>query len=121
MRPEDIGYINPHATSTPQGDVAEHRALSAAFGEALARTPVSATKSMLGHMLGGAGAAESIAVVCTLRDGTIHPSINVDELDPQLAGFDVVVREPRRADVRYALKLSAGFGGHNCALVFERA
>jgi 3-oxoacyl-[acyl-carrier-protein] synthase II len=120
VRPEDIGYINPHATSTPQGDVAEYRALSAAFGEALARTPVSATKSMLGHMLGGAGAAESIAVICTLRDGTIHPSINVDELDPQLAGFDVV-REPRRADVRYALKLSAGFGGHNCALVFERA
>ena len=120
VAPGDIGYINPHATSTTQGDVAEYRALSSAFGDALARTPISATKSMLGHMLGGAGAAESIAVICTLRDRIIHPSINVDELDPIFAGIDLV-REPRRADVRYALKLSAGFGGHNCALVFERA
>ena len=81
---------------------------------------MSATKSMLGHMLGGAGAAEAIAVLCTLRDQVIHPSINVDELDPIFAGIDLV-RETRPADVRYALKLSAGFGGHNCALVFERA
>jgi 3-oxoacyl-[acyl-carrier-protein] synthase II len=116
----DVGYINPHATSTPQGDVAEYRALASAFGEALARVPMSATKSMLGHMLGGAGAAESIAVLCTLRDQVIHPSINVDELDPIFAGIDLV-REARPAHVRYALKLSAGFGGHNCALVFERA
>lgn len=120
VAPADIGYINPHATSTPQGDVAEYRALSAAFGDALARTPVSATKSMLGHMLGGAGAAESIAVVCTLRDQVIHPSINAEDLDPVFEGLDLV-RERRAADVRYALKLSAGFGGHNCALVFERA
>jgi 3-oxoacyl-[acyl-carrier-protein] synthase II len=116
----DIGYINPHATSTPLGDVAEHRALSAAFGEALARTPVSATKSMLGHMLGGAGAAESIAVVCTLPHQVIHPSINQDHPDPAFEGLDLV-RERRAASVRYALKISAGFGGHNCALVLERA
>ncbi len=120
VRPADLGYINPHATSTPQGDVAEYRALTAALGDALARTPMSATKSMLGHMLGGAGAAESIAVVCTLRDQVIHPSINADDLDPIFEGIDLV-REKRAADVRYALKLSAGFGGHNCALVFERA
>ncbi|MEZ4310127.1 MAG: beta-ketoacyl-[acyl-carrier-protein] synthase family protein [Polyangiaceae bacterium] len=120
LAPKDIGYINPHATSTPQGDIAEYRALSAVFGERLPRTPVSATKSMLGHMLGGAGAAESIAVVCTLRDQVIHPSINAEEIDPAFEGLDLV-RERRSADVRYALKLSAGFGGHNCALVFERA
>ena len=74
---------------------------------------------MIGHLLGGAGAVESIATVCTLRDQTIHPSINVDDLDPAFAIR--LVREKEHADVRYALKLSAGFGGHNGALVFERA
>ena len=120
VSPSDIGYVNPHATSTPQGDVAEYRALRGAFGDALSKVPVSATKSMLGHMLGGAGAAESIAVVCTLRDQVIHPSINVDDIDPVFEGLELV-RERRAADVRFALKISAGFGGHNCALIFERA
>ena len=114
----DVGYVNPHATSTPAGDVAEYLSLKLVFADALARTPISATKSMIGHLLGGAGAAESIATVCTLRDQTIHPSINVERLDPQ---FDIdLVREARRADVRYAMKTSAGFGGHNCVLIFER-
>ncbi|MCK6592095.1 MAG: beta-ketoacyl-[acyl-carrier-protein] synthase family protein [Polyangiaceae bacterium] len=119
IKPEDIGYINPHATSTPQGDIAEYAALARVFGEGLSKIPISATKSMIGHLLGGAGAVESIAVVCSLVDQEIHPSINVDDLDPAFA-LDVV-RERRRADVRYALKCSAGFGGHNCALVLERA
>lgn len=119
VRPEDIGYINPHATSTPQGDVAEFVALSRVFGERLRQIPISATKSMIGHLLGGAGAVESIAVICSLLDQEIHPSINVDDLDPAFA-LDVV-RERRRASFRYALKCSAGFGGHNCALVFEKA
>lgn len=118
ITPEAIGYINPHATSTPQGDLAEILALRRVFGERLAQIPMSATKSMVGHLLGGAGAVESIAVVCSLVDQVIHPSINVDALDPALR-IDVV-RERRRADVRYAAKCSAGFGGHNCALVFER-
>jgi 3-oxoacyl-[acyl-carrier-protein] synthase II len=113
-----IGYINPHATSTPQGDAAEVLALRRVFGERLARVPISATKSMIGHLLGGAGAVETVAVICSLRDQVLHPSINVDELDP---AFDLdVVRERRAADVKYAAKLSAGFGGHNCALVIER-
>jgi 3-oxoacyl-[acyl-carrier-protein] synthase II len=117
--PGEVGYINPHATSTPQGDLAEYHALSRVFGERLRHIPMSATKSMIGHLLGGAGAVESVATVCTLIDQTIHPSINVDELDP---AFDLrLVRERQRADVRFALKASAGFGGHNGALVFERA
>jgi 3-oxoacyl-[acyl-carrier-protein] synthase II len=118
ITPEAIGYINPHATSTPQGDLAEILALRRVFGERLAQIPMSATKSMVGHLLGGAGAVESIAVVCSLVDQMIHPSINVDALDPGLR-IDLV-RERRRADIRYAAKCSAGFGGHNCALVFER-
>lgn len=115
----DVDYINPHATSTTQGDVAEYLSLKRVFGERLARVPMSATKSMIGHLLGGAGAAESIAVACTLRDQVIHPSINVDELDSEFV-LDLV-RERRRAEVRVALKCSAGFGGHNCALVFGRS
>jgi len=119
IAPAQVGYLNPHATSTPAGDVAEYKALCAVFGAALPKIPLSATKSMIGHLLGGAGAAEAIACVCSLRDQRLHPSINVDELDPI---FDLdVIREARSADVRYAMKTSAGFGGHNCALVFERA
>ncbi|WP_437940788.1 beta-ketoacyl-[acyl-carrier-protein] synthase family protein [Sorangium sp. So ce341] len=119
VAPQAIGYINPHATSTPQGDAAEVLALRRVFGERLPRIPISATKSMIGHLLGGAGAVETIAVVCSLRDQLLHPSINVDELDPEWS-LDVV-RERRSVDLRHAVKCSAGFGGHNCALVLERA
>ena len=115
---EAVGYINPHATSTPQGDAAEVLALRRVFGDRLGRIPISATKSMLGHLLGGAGAVETIAVICSLRDQVLHPSINVDALDPAFPLH--VLRERRSVDVRYAVKLSAGFGGHNCALVLER-
>ena len=119
ISPEDIGYVNPHATSTPQGDVAEYRALRRVFGAALRDVPLSATKSMIGHLLGGAAAAESIATLCSLRAGVLHPSINLDELDPVFE-LDLVSGAPRKTDARYALKASAGFGGHNCALVFEK-
>jgi 3-oxoacyl-[acyl-carrier-protein] synthase II len=118
--PEAIDYINPHATSTPQGDMAEIVALRRVFGERLARIPMSATKSMIGHLLGGAGAAETIAVVCSLRDQVLHPSINIDELDPELGPIDVV-RERRPAPLGWAAKCSAGFGGHNCVLVLGKA
>ena len=75
---------------------------------------------MLGHLLGGAGGVESAVTVMSLRDQKVHPSINLDEVDP--AEFDLdLVRSERSLDVRYALKVSAGFGGHNCALVFGRA
>ncbi|HEX9298464.1 MAG TPA: beta-ketoacyl-[acyl-carrier-protein] synthase family protein [Polyangiaceae bacterium] len=119
IRPSEVGYINPHATSTPQGDVAEYQSMKQVFGPELARIPISATKSMIGHLLGGAGAAEAIAVVCSLRDQQLHPSINVDRLDPV---FEIdLIREARRGDVQYAISNSAGFGGHNCVLTFERA
>lgn len=117
--PEDVGYINPHATSTPQGDAAEVAALKYVFGDRLARIPMSATKSMLGHLLGGAGGVEAAVTTLSLRDQTLHPSINVDEVGEE---FDLdLVREARSVDLRYALKVSAGFGGHNCALILERA
>ena len=117
--PADIGYINPHATSTPQGDVCEVAAMKRVLGARLREIPISATKSLLGHLLGAAGAVETIATLCTLRDQRAHPSINLDNPDP---AFDLdFVREARAITARYALKCSAGFGGHNCALVLERA
>jgi 3-oxoacyl-[acyl-carrier-protein] synthase II len=119
LAPADVSYINPHATSTQQGDIAEYHALRRVFGDRLRDVPVSATKSMIGHLLGGAGAAASIAVICSLLDQKLHPSINVDRQDPAI-DLDLV-RETRSADVRYALVNSAGFGGHNCTLAFERA
>jgi 3-oxoacyl-[acyl-carrier-protein] synthase II len=119
IQPNQVGYINPHATSTPQGDVAEYLSMKHVFGDGLRDIPISATKSMIGHLLGGAGAAEGIAVLCSLRDQRLHPSINVDRLDPV---FEIdLVREARSASVRYAISNSAGFGGHNCVLAFERA
>ncbi len=120
LEPGAIDYINPHATSTRIGDVAEIRALEGVFGERLAAIPMSATKSMIGHLLGGAGAVEAIAVICSLRDQRLHPSINVDTLDPELGALDVVRRQARASSLRHALKISAGFGGHNCALVLSR-
>ncbi|MEM1029458.1 MAG: beta-ketoacyl-[acyl-carrier-protein] synthase family protein [Myxococcota bacterium] len=118
--PEDIDYINPHATSTVKGDLAEVEALRTVFGDRLRAIPISATKSMVGHLLGGAAAVESVAVVYTLRDQCMHPSINLEQLDPAF-DLDVVTGAARPGSVRYALKVSAGFGGHNCALVYARA
>lgn len=115
-----IDYINPHATSTKIGDVAEIRALEGVFGDRLATIPMSATKSMIGHLLGAAGAVESIAVICSLRDQKLHPSINVEKLDPELGTLDVVRGAARSVTLRHVLKISAGFGGHNCALVLSR-
>ncbi|NUP10556.1 MAG: beta-ketoacyl-[acyl-carrier-protein] synthase family protein [Polyangiaceae bacterium] len=117
--PGDVGYINPHATSTTQGDIAEYAALHEVFGDRLATIPISATKSMLGHLLGGAGGVEAAVTALSLRDQVVHPSINVDELDDAFK-LDLV-RQERRVDLSYALKVSAGFGGHNCALVLGRA
>lgn len=117
--PGDIDYINPHATATQHGDAAEVAALQLAFGSALTGIPVSATKSIVGHVLGGAGAVEAVAVVCSLRDQRIHPSLNADNVDP--AWGLKVIREAQPLAMTYAMKISAGFGGHNCVLVFEKA
>ena len=94
------------------------RTLKFVFGDALRSIPISATKSMLGHLLGGAGGVEAAVTVLSLRDQRVHPSINADELDEDVE-LDLA-REARDVDLHYAMKLSAGFGGHNCALLFER-
>ena len=117
---KDIVHLNAHATSTPAGDVAEAHALHAALGADAEHVAVSATKSMTGHLLGGAGALESVFIVKTLQDRLAPPTINIDNLDPAVT-IDVVRDKPRAlpaGDIA-ALNDSFGFGGHNVILVFK--
>ncbi|CAB4779907.1 unannotated protein [freshwater metagenome] len=117
---KDIVHLNAHATSTPAGDVAEANALRAALGSDADHVAVSATKSMTGHLLGGAGAIESVFIVKTLQDRLAPPTINIDDLDPAVT-IDVVRNTPRTlpaGDIA-ALNDSFGFGGHNVVLVFK--
>ena len=113
----DVVHVNAHATSTPVGDMAEIVALRAALGE---HAVLTATKSMTGHLLGAAGALESIATILAIRDGVVPPTINLDDPDDAL-DLDVVAHKARHVDIPAALNNSFGFGGHNVALVFARA
>lgn len=117
---KDIYHLNAHATSTPAGDVAEANALRAALGSDADHVAVSATKSMTGHLLGGAGAIESVFLVKAIQDRMAPPTINIDNLDPAVS-IDVVRDKPRvlpSGDIA-ALNDSFGFGGHNVVLVFK--
>jgi 3-oxoacyl-[acyl-carrier-protein] synthase II len=119
LAPEAVDYLNPHATSTPQGDVAEARAIRAVFGAHVPRLAVSATKSMTGHLLGAAGAVEALLCARALATGWIPPTINLDAPDPECE-LDHVALKARRQDVRIALSNSFGFGGTNAALILGR-
>ncbi|GAA3745399.1 beta-ketoacyl-[acyl-carrier-protein] synthase family protein [Plantactinospora mayteni] len=112
----DIVHVNAHATSTPVGDIAEIVALRSALGT---HPVLTATKSMTGHLLGAAGALESIATILAIRDGVIPPTINLDDPDDAL-DLDVVAHKARHMDVPAALNNGFGFGGHNAVLVFAR-
>ena len=116
LQPEQISYINAHATSTLAGDLAETQAIKLVFGPAAYRTPVSSTKSMTGHALGGAGALETVICVQALRDGWIPPTINLEHPDPQ-CDLDFVPNQARPARLSAVLSNSFGFGGHNVSLV----
>jgi 3-oxoacyl-[acyl-carrier-protein] synthase II len=119
LSPDDIGYVNAHGTSTPIGDVIETRALKRVFGERAKQVPVSSTKSMTGHLLGGAGGLEAGISVLALRDQTLPPTINYETPDPE-CDLDYVPNTARKASVEYALSNSFGFGGTNAALIFKR-
>ena len=118
IEPEDVDYVNPHATSTPLGDLAETNAIKAVLGEST-KTPVSATKSMTGHPLGAAGGIEAVIVAKSLETGRICPTINLENPSPG-CDLDYVPHEARDADLKYAISNSFGFGGHNVTLVFGR-
>ena len=117
---EDVDYINVHGTATRLGDVAETNAIKAAFGERAYQIPISATKSMIGHMLGATGAIEAIACVKSIETGVIHPTINLDTPDPE-CDLDYVPNESRKHGVKIAISNSMGIGGQNACLVMGKA
>ncbi len=120
LLPEQIDYVNPHATSTPTGDRNEAAALSKIFNSGKASPVVSATKSMTGHLLGASGAVEAIFVILSLVHGRIPPTINCSEIDPECANLNLVRDVAIDLPLRYALSNSFGFGGTNASLVFKR-
>ncbi len=115
LEPGDFDSLNAHATSTPQGDVSEARAIRAVFGAPADRVPVSATKSMTGHLLGASGAVEALLCVRAVETGTLPPSINLDRPDPAFQ-LDHVANKARSSVCRFALSNSFGFGGTNATL-----
>jgi 3-oxoacyl-[acyl-carrier-protein] synthase II len=119
LRPEDIEYINAHGTSTPLNDATETRAIKAVFGEHAKKVPISATKSMTGHLLGAAGSTEAIFTILTIRDGILPPTINYEEPDPE-CDLDYVPNVARRQPVNIAISNAFGFGGTNATLVFKK-
>ncbi len=118
LSPADVSYINAHGTGTPTGDPAETRAIKQALGPHAGRVPISSTKSMTGHLLGGAGALEAVICIQALRTGLIPPTINLHKADPA-CDLDYVPNRARQADLTVALSNSFGFGGHNTTLVFR--
>jgi 3-oxoacyl-[acyl-carrier-protein] synthase II len=119
LDPSVIGYLNAHGTSTPLGDAIETTAIKRLFGERANKVPVSSTKSMTGHLLGGAGGLEAGISVLALRDQILPPTINYETPDP-CCDLDYVPNTARKAPVEYALSNSFGFGGTNAALIFRR-
>lgn len=119
ITPDDVGYVNAHGTSTPMGDAIETSALRRVFGERAKKVPISSTKSMTGHLLGGAGGLEAGISVLALRDQILPPTINQETPDPA-CDLDYVPNHARKAEVVYALSNSFGFGGTNASLIFKR-
>lgn len=121
MVASDIDYINVHGTSTPLGDVAELKALDAVFGDILPSISISSTKSMTGHLLGAAAAIEAIASIMAITRGIVPPTINVENLDPEVnPNLDLTLGVACKREVRAALSNTFGFGGHNSTVIFRR-
>jgi 3-oxoacyl-[acyl-carrier-protein] synthase II len=117
--PGDVDYINAHGTGTPLGDLAETQAIKDVFGDHAYELTISSTKSMLGHMFGAAGAIEAMACALAIHEGTIPPTINYEQPDPDL-DLDYVPNEARKAEVRVALSNAMGLGGHNGCVLLGR-
>lgn len=119
MQPEEIDYINAHGTSTPLNDVVETRAIKRVFGEHARKLAISSTKSMTGHMLGGAGGIESVFTALSIRDQIAPPTINLENPDPE-CDLDYVPHTARKMTIRAAMSNSFGFGGTNAVLIMKR-
>jgi 3-oxoacyl-[acyl-carrier-protein] synthase II len=119
-RPDEVDYINAHGTSTPANDATETTAIKSVFGDHARGIPVSSTKSMTGHLLGGAGVVEALACILAIRDGVVPPTINYETPDPE-CDLDYVPNRARQVPVALAMSNSFGFGGHNVSLIFQAA
>ncbi len=121
LKPEQVDYLNPHATSTPVGDESEMKAVSKFFGDHKSKLLISATKSSTGHLLGGAGAIEAIICIMAIHDGIVPPTINTQIIDPVLPeGLNIVLGEKKEKQIKVALSNTFGFGGHNASAVFVK-
>jgi 3-oxoacyl-[acyl-carrier-protein] synthase II len=119
--PAEVDFVNAHGTGTPLNDAAEARALESVFGDRAGRIPVTSTKSLLGHLLGSAGAAEAVVTILCLVRREVHPMPEAGEADPEIP-FDLVVGRPRPLErAECAISTNLAFGGANAALVFRRA
>ena len=119
LEPADVDYVNAHGTSTQLNDAGETKALKIALGEHAYKVAISSTKSMIGHLLGAAGAVEAIATLLTINRGMIHPTINYENPDPE-CDLDYVPNTARRKDVKIAISNGFGFGGHNAVVVLSK-
>ncbi len=119
IKPEDVGYINAHGTSTKYNDLYETQAIKVAFGDHAKKLAVSSTKSMTGHLLGAAGGVEAIITALALEEGFLPPTINLENPDPE-CDLDYVPNVGRRADIEYAVSNSLGFGGHNACIALKK-
>ncbi len=118
---EDVDYLNTHATSTPVGDLSEAKAIADLFGSDAKHLHINATKSMTGHLLGAAGAAEAIISIKSINDGVVLPTINTVKLDPEIPdGLQIVLGDPVEKNVDVAMSNTFGFGGHNATVVFKK-
>jgi 3-oxoacyl-[acyl-carrier-protein] synthase II len=118
LKPEDLDYINAHGTSTKLNDLSENKAIKAVFGEYAYKLAISSTKSMTGHLLGGAGGVEAIFTTLTVKHGIIPPTINYETPDPE-CDLNYVPNVAKKADVKTAMSNSFGFGGTNASLIFK--
>jgi 3-oxoacyl-[acyl-carrier-protein] synthase II len=119
IEPHEVNYVNAHGTSTPLNDLYETRALKTVFGDHASRVAISSTKSMTGHLLGGAGGVESVFTALAIKHGILPPTINLENPGDE-CDLDYVPNEARRADVTYAMSNSFGFGGTNATLLFKK-
>lgn len=121
LKPTDVDYLNPHATSTPLGDVSEMKAVVKVFGERPDHLHLSATKSAIGHLLGAAGAAEAIICLKAIETSTIPPTINTQEVDPEMPqGLNLVLGQKMKKEINVAMSNTFGFGGHNATVVMKK-
>src|SRR5690606_14745936 len=121
VQPSDVDYLNPHATSTPMGDISEMKAVTKVFGENPEHLHISATKSAIGHLLGAAGAVEAIICIKAITEGVIPPTINTINVDPAMPqGLNVVLGSSLKKEVNVAVSNTFGFGGHNASAVFRK-